>query len=352
MEQPTISWHWALLALAGAIGCTSHAASNPPPKETRSLAPATSVPLASAKLNATGPAAGQETTLSPPGWSFEIDPAAGDNPRALLPRSDERRKLAPQPIDMAKVPLVVTTPPLGQLPAPEQLPAALRAPSPLDAVENALGLQVPERDDVLAQLEASSIGLAPVAANRRYLSCGSESTPPKPVRWTVLSPHKDGMELRITDAWAKATRGTCDYAVAREIVVRPAPILGGLLGLLRVRCDACVEKNFVMIVAPSMRRLSVDGQALPVDLVEPMAFAWAPIGPGQNHLISGEVVLYSYEQWRRVLKPNTVALHPSTHTLRFELNITQASDEAQPSALAHAIVGITEHAANSLDVPH
>jgi hypothetical protein len=253
---------------------------------------------------------------------------------------DRQTPVRPAAMDLSSLPLGAIPKPLDQKDAPKVLPAN-RGSRDLktEAIESGSRSRSAAvyvvLDAKMGRLQIGTVSHELAASDRVYRTCGEKFyTRPflTPARWETLTVNAKGVaEYRIVDAWFDAQ--TCETSTVRTTVIRPKPVLGGLMYAFQNNCEDCFPRKAVTFLTPTLTQLAATGVGGKAYATHGTHFSIVslPIQRGGAASFTGTAAAHSLKPWLEALKqtaPNADA------TMGAE--ITQAVPDVMPSAITYA----------------
>lgn len=268
------------------------------------------------------------------------EPAANLPPGIMIASRDARMAQVPvQPaeLNLGSLPLAEVPEPLKHESAPKALPNA--APSNAIRIEKVARSRNSAVYIVLkakmGRLQIGSINPQLNAGDRVYRTCGEEYyTRPMltPARWETMTVDAQGKaEYRVVDAWFD--QKSCDAAVVSTTVVRPQPVLGGLMYAFQTKCDKCKSGHTVTFLAPSIHQLAASGVGGKAHASHGNALSLItlPIRKGGAASFAGTIHVHNLAQWLQAMKQEAPKADVS-----IGVEISQAVADEGPHAIAYA----------------
>jgi hypothetical protein len=246
----------------------------------------------------------------------------------------------PTGIDLASLPLGEIPKPLLHDEAPKSLPNGRRSSeikieqvnahsrSRSNAVYVVLGAK-------MGRIQVGNVNSSLNAGDRVYRTCGEQYYKQPmltPARWETFAVDGKGhAEYRVTDAWFDGM--SCETAVIRTTVIRPKPLLGGLVYGFQTKCDDCPSKRTVTFIAPTVSQIAangVGGQAT-ASHGSAMSLITLPVRRGGAASFTGTVHFHNLKRWLEATNQESPAADVTVG-----VEISQAVGDDAPQAITYA----------------
>ena len=256
-------------------------------------------------------------------------------------RPEERLSVKPTTLDIASLPIADIPKPLEHKNAPRHLPNTKTTKDlRIEKIETGYRRNASQSNAVyvvvnskLARLQIGSVGNARSASDRVYRTCGEKYYARPlltPARWEILKLSGPRAEYRVVDAWFDAK--SCTASVVKATVIRPQPVLGGLMFAFRNQCDDCIERDTVTFVGPFLNDVSASGVGGAAAASHgSFSLLTLPLKRGGSASFVGTARTHSLKSWLEALN-YTVPVADVT----MGVEVSHAVSDQQPRAITYA----------------